>query len=212
MTDPAPQPDIQRMLQGARRQASRLPQGAGQLADRLPDKPLWTRITARQWTLAGVAGLLVGLAVGLLHLPGPSPADPADPWRQEARFEMGPSDVVIHLAAVVDERTVAVVWSRPRQADTLEPALPVDGPGSREVPLVLEDQPAGRRAYARLYIAPEGLDPVLQPPAIRLALADGGQMNLSVSCQPAPSGRGLPLALSLHGRAALRLPEPKETH
>jgi hypothetical protein len=125
------------------------------------------------------AALLVGVFIGWRFLGTGRPA-PAPQLAEDFRMEVGGVELVEHIAALVDNRAVVVVWSYRGQG------LKSDGDGVarrignyRLIP-VREDKLAdGRTLVCSIFIPDAGVQPVFEPPSVG-AVAGGGVVQFNV--------------------------------
>ena len=133
------------------------------------------------WMVAAV--VLVGLSLWRYSRPGPGPtAGGNQTWQSTAELQVDGADVTIHLAALVARRAVLVVWSCPDDTRFLLHADQADRKYHCYT-LPLTQQPRGRRATAQLFVAAEGIHPVLEAPMIALTTPRHASLMFSVSPQ-----------------------------
>jgi len=95
--------------------------------------------------------------------------------------------LVEHLASVVSQRAVLVVWSCQGAADMAGPVLADVPSGDRRTQKYIqyllgrEQTGDGRIVVWSLFVAAEDVNPALEPPAIHVSTADGQLIVLSTS-------------------------------
>ncbi|MDB5299709.1 MAG: hypothetical protein JWO87_1372 [Phycisphaerales bacterium] len=150
------------------------------------------------WSLAMVM-LLIGVGVGLWfqrgrgRTVGPGNGVARTESHSDAVFSLQLDDVevIMHIAAVLDERVVLVVWSGQggnfNTNATNEPAAARIGKYRRHLlpPGKLSN---GRPATYCLYVADDGVRPVLEPPTV-VANAGGGHL-VGISVSPSMTSAG----------------------
>ena len=121
-----------------------------------------------------------------------------------AAFSFGIDDVQItaHVAAVMDRRAVLVVWSSPDSTknDAADASAPLRIGKYRRYFLRSATLSDGQRATFCLFIADEGVSPVLEPPMVISDLGRGRAIQFSVSPQSI-TDRELPQTLCSAGLA-----------
>ena len=109
---------------------------------------------------------------------------------QDLAIKVGDVEMVEHIAAIMDHGAVAVIWSyrgrgvMPRRADSTEHRA-----GKYRGYTLREDTLAdGRTVVCSLFIADEGVRPVLEPPTLCTWWGDDGVIALSASPRSASAG------------------------
>lgn len=131
-----------------------------------------------------IAGFWLGREWSARHGAGRDIADAG--LRVQTRCAVGDAVLIEHLASLVGQRGVLVVWSC-RGADLaatgLGDALSSNAQPTAYDEYVLAREPAGdgRIVVWSLFVAPEDVQPALDPPAIRVATADGRVIVLKTS-------------------------------
>lgn len=143
------------------------------------------RRASRSWSVATVVLLAVAVGGGFWVWRGTGVVVPAEAEAEPAfSVRVGEEELRTHVAAMLDRRTVLMVWSGGGEV-AVNAGEGRDGVRvGKYVCHALPDgrSRAGRRVCYRMYVADEGVRPALEPPTVTVdAGAGGGVVSFAVS-------------------------------
>jgi hypothetical protein len=169
--------DLEKMFAAARRELAGVNSVRAGVEGRIASASMKRARGAMVCGLA--AALIVGVFIGWRFFGSGRPA-PAPPLAEDFRMDVGGVELVEHIAALVDNRAVVVVWSY--RGDGLKS----DGEGAirrvgnyRVIPIRQDKLADGRTLVCSIFIPDEGVQPIFEPPTVG-AVAGGGMVQFNV--------------------------------